>query len=369
MGEVTGFVGNFEVTLVPVGDKGDEETLQVGAIVLAIGADVYEPDGDFGYGDIPNVIGTPDFESVLGAKGKPQFGDRPVETVVFVQCVGSRGAKGNPECSRYCCQSAIRQAIQLREKGVNVVILNRDIRVYGRGAEEMYRRARGMGVTFLRYDLEDPPRVTREGDRAVVSTHVGARGLDVRIPADVVVLSLGMVPKREETTAMRELLKVPVGADGFLLERHPKFGPVETNIEGVFLSGCAQSPKDIGDSIAQASAVASKVGALLSKDTITLEPVTSFVEARLCRSCGQCVEICEFNAISIEELPDGRRVAVVNEALCKGCGTCAVVCPSGAISIRHFTDEMIETMVEAYLEPTKEQGSASWPEETRDGRD
>ena len=101
VGEVTGFVGNFEVTLVPVGDKGDEETLQVGAIVLAIGADVYEPDGDFGYGDIPNVIGTPDFESVLGAKGKPQFGDRPVETVVFVQCVGSRGAKGNPECSRY----------------------------------------------------------------------------------------------------------------------------------------------------------------------------------------------------------------------------------------------------------------------------
>ncbi len=387
--DVKGFVGNFEVTL---GDAGDSsgagrarrgggrargsgsgargrDVLGVGAIVLAIGADLYEPDGDFGYGSVPNVIGSPDFERVLGSRGRPKFRKRPVDTVVFIQCVGSRGPKGNPECSRYCCQSAIRQAIQLREKGVNVVVLNRDVRVYGRGAEEMYRRARGMGVTFLRYDPDAPPRVEQEGGRAVVTTRVGARELDVRIPADVVVLSLGMVPKKAETDALRRLLKVPVGADGFLLERHPKFGPVETNMEGVFLTGCAQSPKDIGDSIAQASAVASKVGALLARDTITLEPVTSFVEARLCRSCGQCVEVCEFNAISIEELADGRRAAVVNEALCKGCGTCAVVCPSGAISIRHFTDEMIETMVEAYLEPTERMGSAAWPDDGGKPRD
>ncbi|MFH1865067.1 MAG: 4Fe-4S binding protein, partial [Candidatus Eisenbacteria bacterium] len=368
VGNVTGFVGNFDVTLVPT-KGGEGETLAIGGIVLTIGADLYEPEGDFGYGEIPNVIGSPDFEKVLGKKGDTTFGGRPVETVVFVQCVGSRGAKGNPECSRYCCQSAIRQAMQLREKGVNVVVLNRDVRVYGRGAEEMYREARGMGVAFLRYDPEDPPVVSREGDRAVVTVRVGARGLDVRIPSDVVVLSLGMVPKKAETEALRDLLKIPVGSDGFLLERHPKFGPVETNTEGIFLAGCAQSPKDISDSIAQASAVASKIGALLSRDTITLEPVTSVIEARLCRSCGQCVEVCEFNAISIEELPDGRRVAVVNEALCKGCGTCAVICPSGAVSIRHFTDEMIETMVEAYLEPTERQGSASWPEDSRDTRD
>jgi heterodisulfide reductase subunit A len=367
LSDVSGFVGNFEATVTAAG--GGEETLNVGAIVLAIGADLYEPEGDFGYGTVPNVIGSPDFERVLGSKGKPRFRKKPVETVVFVQCVGSRGPKGNPECSRYCCQSAIRQAIQLREKGVNVVVLHRDVRVYGRGAEEMYRRARGMGVTFLRYDPDDPPSVEREGERAVVTVRVPTLELDVRVPADVVVLSLGMVPKKAETTALREMLKVPVGADGFLLERHPKFGPVETNIEGVFLTGCAQSPKDIGDSVAQASAVASKVGALLSRDTITLEPVTSVVAERLCRSCGQCVEVCEFNAISIETLPDGRRVASVNEALCKGCGTCAVVCPSGAISIRHFTDQMIETMVEAYLEPSERQGPATWPEEQRGARE
>ena len=168
---------------------------------------------------------------------------------------------------------------------------------------------------------------------------------------DLVVLSLGMVPKADETAALQELLKIPVGSDGFLLERHPKFGPVETNTEGIFLCGCAQAPKDIGDSVAQASAVASKIGALLSRDTITLEPVCSAVDERLCRACGQCVTVCEFNALEVEELPDGRRVAVVNEALCKGCGTCAVACPTGAISIRHFSDQMIETMMQAYLAP------------------
>ncbi|MBD3348370.1 MAG: FAD-dependent oxidoreductase [Candidatus Eisenbacteria bacterium] len=363
--DISGFVGNFEVTLRPAGEAG---TLSVGAIVLAIGADLYSPEpGEFGAGEVANVILNTEVEDLLRGEGAPRHRGREVRTVVFVQCVGSRsgsgpsGERGNPECSRYCCQSAIRQAIELRKRGVDVVVLHRDVRVYGRGAEEMYRRARGMGVTFLGYDVDEPPRVESDGERARVSVGDATRDLTIDIPADVVVLSLGMVPRERDTSAMQELLKVPVGSDGFLLERHPKFGPVETNTEGIFLCGCSQAPKDIGDSIAQASAVASKIGALLARDSITLEPVVSSVSERLCRACSRCVDVCEFNAIEIGELPDGRRVAVVNEALCKGCGTCAVACPSGAISIRHFTDEMIETMVEAYLSPTEKQGSASWP--------
>jgi len=404
VGGVTGFVGNFEATLVPAGvspDGGDSndagsggggseggesdggssgggssggesdecderETIAVGAIVLAIGADLYEPaTDDFGAGVVPNVIANTQVEGLMQGDGPPEFGGRAIGTVVFVQCVGSRGDKGNPECSRYCCQSAIRQAIELRKRGVDVVVLHRDVRVYSRGAEEMYRRARGMGVTFLRYDPDEPPVVQASGDRALVSLRDRVRGLTIEIPADVVALSLGMVPRKHDTVAMQELLKVPVGSDGFLLERHPKFGPVETNTEGVFLCGCSQAPKDIGDSIAQASAVASKIGALLSRDTITLEPVVSSVNERLCRACSKCVDVCEFNAIEIGTLDDGRRVAIVNEALCKGCGTCAVACPSGAISIRHFTDEMIESMMQAYLSPTERQGPASWPEGER----
>jgi heterodisulfide reductase subunit A len=368
---VTGFVGNFEATVGPAdgdveagaaGGAPASEILPVGAIVLAIGADLYKPEpGYFGEG-LPGVIPNTEVESLMKGKGRPKRKGLDVETVVFVQCVGSRGERGNPECSRYCCQSAIRQALELRERGVEVIILHRDVRVYGRGAEEMYRRARGKGVTFLRYDPDDPPSFEKEGSRVVVRLNMPASDMTIEIPADVVVHSLGMVPRVHDTAAMQEMLKVPVGSDGFLLERHPKFGPVETNTEGIFLCGCSQAPKDIGDSIAQASAVASKIGALLSRDTITLEPVVSVVSDRLCRACSSCVEVCEFNAISIEELPDGRRVAVVNEALCKGCGTCAVACPSGAISIRHFTDEMIETMMEAYLRPAPHQGAASWTE-------
>jgi heterodisulfide reductase subunit A len=361
---VSGFVGNFEAAIGPAGDDESAltETLAVGSIVLAIGADLYEPESGYLGAGLPNVIPNTEVESLLKGKGRPKRKGLDVETVVFVQCVGSRGERGNPECSRYCCQSAIRQALELRERGVEVVILHRDVRVYGRGAEEMYRRARGAGVTFLRYDPDDPPSFEREGSRVRVTLNLQGRGMAVTVTADVVVHSLGMVPRLHETTAMQEMLKVPVGSDGFLLERHPKFGPVETNTEGIFLCGCSQAPKDIGDSIAQASAVASKIGALLARDTITLEPVVSAVNDRLCRACAECVEVCEFNAIAIEELPDGRRVAVVNEALCKGCGTCAVACPSGAISIRHFTDDMIRTMMQAYLRPSSKQGSGEWPE-------
>ena len=130
------------------------------------------------------------------------------------------------------------------------------------------------------------------------------------------------------------------------MERHSKLGPVETAMEGIFLCGCAQGPKDIADSISQASAVASKVSALLSADTITLEPIVSTSDESLCRACGKCVEVCEFQALEIKEL---EQVVFINEALCKGCGSCAAICPTGAMDLRHFTDDQIEAQVEALL--------------------
>jgi len=134
--------------------------------------------------------------------------------------------------------------------------------------------------------------------------------------------------------------------DGFLMEKHPKFGPIETNIEGVFIAGCVQGPKDIADSVSQANAVAAKVDALLARSTIWMEPITSIVNEKLCRACSSCVEVCEFGAIELQE-KNGLQVAHVNEALCKGCGTCASVCDTGAIDIRHFRDIQIEAQVEA----------------------
>jgi heterodisulfide reductase subunit A len=155
-----------------------------------------------------------------------------------------------------------------------------------------------------------------------------------------------MIPA-EDSLRLSELLKVPRGPDKFFLERHSKFGPVETTVEGVFLCGCCQFPQDIGDSISQASAVASKVSGLLSRDKISLAPITSIVDEVYCRGCGRCAEVCEFHAIELVEKDKGTFVAQVNEALCKGCGTCVPACPTGAIDLKHFNDEQLEAQLEA----------------------
>jgi len=343
--DITGFVGNFEVTLrATEKPKKKYQPLKVGAIVLAVGSELYNPKGEFGYGKFPNTFTNMEFEDLM-VKGEGPFaaGNAP-KRVVFVQCVGSRRPDANPGCSRYCCQAAVKQAIALREKGSQVVILHRDIRVYTRGAEEMYRKAREMGVIFLRYDLDNLPKVDGEQNARNVSLYQRQLKSELTIPVDALVLSCGMAPNKPVFDYLGELTKVQRGADGFFMERHSKFGPVETSMEGIFLCGCAQGPMDVADSIAQAGAVGAKVSALLSGDTITLEPIVSEVTDIFCRSCGRCVEICEFHAISLSETG-----AVVNRALCKGCGTCASICPTGAIVARHFNDRQIEAQLEAFL--------------------
>lgn len=374
--DIHGFVGNFDVTVRPICNKPvRDETLRVGAIVMAIGADMYQPVGEFGYGTFDNVVTSVDVERMMMAERKAQSAEREAEinsmsstsntmrhaprampsSVVFIQCVGSRQEPGedgritNPGCSRYCCQAAIKQAIAFRKRGINATILYRDIRVYSRGAEEMYREARGLGVLFVRYDLEQKPQVVGNGRAQAVRVFDHDLKMEIEIPADLVILSVGMIPREAESKTLQELLKVPRSADRFFMERHPKFGPVETSMEGVFLCGSVQGPKDIADSIAQASAVAAKVAALLSGKTIQLDPITSHVDEILCRGCGDCVDVCEFHAIEIKVGETGLPVASVNEALCKGCGTCAAICPTGAIDLRHFKDEQIGSMLEALL--------------------
>jgi heterodisulfide reductase subunit A len=171
---------------------------------------------------------------------------------------------------------------------------------------------------------------------------------DIEIPTDLLVLSVGMRPPAKSLESIQKFIKVPLGMDGYLLEKHPKFGPVETNIQGVFICGCVQGPKDIADSIAQSNAVAAKVDALLSRSTIWMEPITSYVQEDLCRGCGTCIDVCEYGAIELID-KNGAQVALVNEALCEGCGTCSTYCPTGAIDIHHFRDKQIESMLEAFL--------------------
>jgi heterodisulfide reductase subunit A len=330
---VDGFVGNFEV-------KIGGRDLKVGALVLATGGEILDPEGRLGYGKFKNVITSNDFEKVL--KETETFdGDKQI---VFVQCVGSRQTEGYTGCSRYCCHVSLKQAGAAVKKGARAAIIHRDVRAFTRSGESLYREARRDGVRFLRRPDDRDVEVQGNGTAESVSVFDQTLLSDIKLDCDLVVLA---VPLRASPTAapLAEMLRIPLGADGFYLEKHVKLGPLETNTEGIFLCGCSQYPKDIPDSLAQASGVAAKIGALLSKGYVNLDPTTATVRKELCRACGTCVEICEYNAPNLVE-KDGETYVEINEALCKGCGTCASHCPTGAIVARHFTDGQVEAMID-----------------------
>ena len=349
---VDGFVGNFDVELADASrkKKGAPTKMRVGAIVLATGADLYDPAGEYGYGAYDNVVTSLELEENFARHdGRVDVDGKHPDDVVFIQCVGSRCEGGNPGCSRYCCPTTIKQALMLREYGAHVTVFYKDIRTISDGAEEMYRTARGKGILFVKIAEDEIPEVVGDKAARAVEAYDVLLRARVRARADLVVLATGMVPREPDTTILQSIFKIPRGDDKFLMERHPELGPVETTTDGVFIVGCLQAPKDIADSLSQASAAAAKVARLLARDAVKLEPTISEVNPELCRGCGQCAEICQFNAPALEQLPSGVYVARINEALCKGCGTCAVWCPTGAVTARHFTDVQIHRMLETVL--------------------
>jgi heterodisulfide reductase subunit A len=341
---IDGYVGNFEATLKGAAD----ETLRVGAIVLAFGADLHDPAGEFGYGVLPNVVTSAEFERAL-FKNKDAIVVNGIEPrrVSFVLCVGSRDPNGFTGCSRYCCPTAIKQALILAEKGIDTTVFYRDIRTISTGAEEMYRKARGKGVLFIRIPPERKPTVIGEKRAEGLRCFDELLGRELEVPTDLVVLSVGMRPNEKDTARFHGMLKSSVGLDGFFLERHPELAPVETAVEGVFVAGTVQGPKDIVDTVAQASAAAAKASVLLAYESVRLDPAVSVADPDRCRGCGTCVEICQFHAPRLVEKEPGVYAAEINASLCKGCGTCASWCPSGAITAKHFTDRQIHAMIDA----------------------
>jgi heterodisulfide reductase subunit A2 len=344
--DIRGFVGNFDVAL--KGSTGEQ--LRVGAIILATGADLYDPRGVHRYGELPNVITSEELEQAFHRddpwRDEPWSGSAP-RSAAFVLCVGSRDPAGFKGCSRYCCPTAIKQAIILAKQGVDTTIFYRDIRMISTGAEEMYREARGLGVLFVRVPSGVKPEVLGDGRAEAVRCFDDLLGRTLEVGADLVVLSAGMRPRQPETARFHDLVKASLGLDGFFLERHPELAPVETVADGVFLAGTVQGPKDIVDTVAQASAAAAKAAALLAHDTVRLDPAIAVVNEERCRACGTCGEVCPFHAPALVETEDGAWVARINASLCKGCGTCASWCPSGAITARHFTDRQVLSMVDA----------------------
>jgi len=338
--DIKGYVGNFDVLT-------SSGHIKTGTIVIATGADLYKPTTEYGFNKYKNVITNQDLEYLLLDHEK---GLKNVKTAAFIQCVDSR-CKENPSCSRYCCPTTIKQAVELNKLGINSVVFYRDIRTVEPGTEELYREARRRGVKFIEIRAKDKPKVIGKEKVEQIDFYMEVLKENIEIPVDLVVLAVAMVPEEEGMGKLHELLKVPRGLDGFFMERNAKLGPVETTTEGVFVCGCAQSPKDVTDCMSQASAAAGKVASLIYTDIKQIEPTIAVVNESLCRGCGLCANICEFHAPEVIEISPEKYIAKINEALCKGCGTCVSWCPPGAITAKHFTDKQIYSMIDtAYSE-------------------
>jgi heterodisulfide reductase subunit A len=344
--QVDGYVGNFEVTVGAPELEGGSRLLNVGSIIVATGYDVFNPDRkpEFGYSDYPNVITSLEMEERL-AEGDLTVNGRTPERVAFIQCVGSRDVQlGNPHCSRVCCMYTAKQSRLVREMlpEAEVTVFYIDVRTFGKGAEEFYDDARASGVRYRRGNVSE---IYRRGDRVVLEAEDTLLGRPVELEADLVVLAVGM-EARDSASEISQLLKLPCSADGFFLEAHPKLRPVDTAMDGVFLAGCCQGPKDIPETISQAKAAASSALIPLIRGSVPVESATAMVNEELCAGCGMCVDVCPYDAPAMDELWG---VSRINPVLCKACGACAVTCPSKAIRLQHFTAEQVLAQVDALV--------------------
>ena len=330
----SGYKGNF-TTEVLVGPGMYERKIDHGVTVVATGAHEYQP-REFAYGEHHRVMTQLELGGLLHRS--PAEADK-WNRVVMIQCVGSRNEE-NPNCSRICCQGAVKYALQLKDLNpeMDVLILYRDMRTYGL-LEDYYREARDQGVIFARFDPERLPEI-RTADRQLSVTfidHVLAR--PITLPVDAVILSAGA--RATDTEELASLLKIPRNAAGFFIEAHAKLRPVDFASEGIFLCGMAHSPKLISESIAQAQAAASRAGAFLADVNQTISGVTAHVEPDRCAACLVCVRTCPYGVPQINR----DNVSEINEALCQGCGTCASECPAKVIQVAHFEDDQLAAKI------------------------
>jgi len=326
----SGFKGNF-TTEVLVGPGMYERKIDHGVVVLATGASEYSPK-EFLYGQNESVVTQVELAERLKEKGA---GD--LNQVVMIQCVGSRNDE-NPNCSRICCQSAIKNALHIKklQPEAQIFILYRDIRTYG-FLEDYYTEARKQGILFSRYDSENPPTVESSESGVVVTFKDHVLGRSLQVSADLLALSAGMVA--EDTEELASIVKLARTAEGHFMEAHVKLRPVDMATEGIFVCGTAHSPKLLPESISQAFAAASRATTFLSQPQLTLSAVTAQVEEDLCASCLICVRSCPYQVPRINE--DG--VSEIDVALCHGCGVCAAECPAKAIELSWYEDVGMKT--------------------------
>ncbi len=353
--------------------------IDAGAIIAATGYDLFDPSLEPNYGyEYDEVITGLEFERLCNASGptlgKIEINGKEPKEVVFISCVGSREgsvesgsgsgrmqdtrfsnlkpqtSKGNEYCSRVCCMYIAKQAHLVREHipdaDANATVFYTDVRAFGKGFEEFYWRVKDEGVNYIRRELTDDINVEKD-ENGKLRVKTVSEGRPIEKEADLVVLATGIIPQKDALDTARKL-KIMQSGDKFFMEAHPKLRPVDTFTDGIFIAGCSQSPKDIPDTVAQASAAASRVCSILSKKYVEVEPITAEVDETLCTGCGICESVCPYGAVEVVDTEEGRRARVTG-VKCKGCGTCGSSCIKKAIKMHHFTDEQLIAQERAVL--------------------
>lgn len=336
------------------------EEIEIGVIVVATGYNLfdYKAYGEYGKGRHKNIITSLQLERLFSSSG-PTEGkvlvpetQKPPETIVFIQCVGSRDdRKGKTYCSKICCMYTAKHIILLKEKlpDVNIVVFYVDLRTAGKSYEEFLRRAQSQkGVIYVRGRVSK--LVKRPNGKIKVMGVDTLLGEKIEADADMVVLATAVV-SRDDAHRLSRMLGIPADKDFFFSEAHPKLRPVETHTSGIFLAGACQGPKDIPDTVSFASAASSKAIGILVKNNLESQPMTAVVSEKECSSCFTCVNICPFKAVKEKVLPDGKRTVFVKDELCQGCGACAASCRSGALNLKGFSSAMILSEVMSLCRP------------------
>ena len=350
--DVQGFIGNFIIT---VNQNSEKKQLETGVIIVATGGTEYKPK-EYMYGKDKRILTQQELEQ------KIILNKVNAETVVMIQCVGSRNEE-RPNCNRICCSLAIKNALKLKEKNpkINICILYCDIRTYG-FKEDYYREAREKGIIFIRFKKNFEPVVDLINNDLMVTVNDSLLNEQIILRPDLIVLSAAFLPT--ENKELAQMLKVPLEKNGFFLEAHVKLRPLDFATDGIFLCGTAQWPKFINETIVQAKGAAARAGTILSKEKMKISGSIAEIEENKCLGCGECRDTCIYDAIDVIEteikfkaIRDSvdpsisltRYKSRVVPSVCKGCGACVGVCPVGAISLKHFTNQQLIAMIESYL--------------------
>jgi heterodisulfide reductase subunit A2 len=333
--EVQGYIGHFKAL---ISTAGVQKELPAGVIIVATGAQVLKPVGLYGY-DGEKVVNQLELEERF------RSGSFKAKHVVMIQCAGAR-IEERKYCSRICCMVAIKNSIEIKERspGTTVHILYRDIQAYGVENETLFRRAKELGVRFIKYTLTKPPVVEGES----VAIYHELLGRDLNLPQDLVVLSTPLIAGEDNET-ISKILRVSLDENKFFLEGHVKLKPLDFATDGIYLCGNAHYPASVREAVSQALGAASRASIPLSKGVMTVEPIVStLVDEEACRGCGLCVALCPYGALEIVRGEKGRKVQVIPVA-CKGCGVCAATCYQHALSVNSYTDDQIGQQIGAFL--------------------